>query len=302
MMCSWKHTHILVPLSFYIYLFYCIFPFALPSMLWHHTGKFLEGCLPTALIEEAASLVGMKDAIGSLQQGTSSDPSGRCYMDQNARLHGALSSALMLSYSMFPGMSSAGMTSTPSSPSSKLNPSTFQQQGSPQQETMKSAESTANIEAFTETLNTATKSAESISQDIDDLQMDIEALASHIGIDPQNLEDPVFDGMQQLGDFVDDYGAMISSASRSDKIRLYELAGGSHVKNKYDTSAPPLEKGKQSVIQAANDNATSLPGNQLTSETLPVNVTTSSNGDGTPNSSLPPQPDMPIPPFPVSIL
>lgn len=284
-----------------------MYPFALPSILWHHTGKFLEGRLPTALIEEAASLVGMKDAIGSLQ-GATSDPSGRCYMDQNARLQGALSSALMLSYSMLPGMSSAGMSSTPSSPSASLNPSAFQQQQqqqqqSPQQplsEGMRTAESNANIEAFTDTLNTASKSAESISQDIDDLQMDIEALASHIGIDPQHLQDPVFDGMEQLGDFVDDYGAMISSASRSDKIRLYELAGGSHVKNKYDTSAAPLEKGKQPIMNATNDNATSLPGTQPATGTLPINITPAPSGDGASTSSLTPQSAIPIPPFPVS--
>lgn len=213
---------------------------------------------------------------------------------------------------MLPGMSSAGMSSTPSSPSSSLNPSAFQQQQqqrqqqqqSPQQplsEAVRTAESNANIEAFTDTLNTASKSAESISQDIDDLQMDIEALASHIGIDPQHLQDPVFNGMEQLGDFVDDYGAMISSASRSDKIRLYELAGGSHVKNKYDTSSPPSEKGKQPIVNATNDNATSLPGNQPATGTLPINVTPAPSGDSASTSTLTPQSAVPIPPFPVSI-
>ncbi|KAI9029855.1 hypothetical protein CLU79DRAFT_732890 [Phycomyces nitens] len=90
----------------------------------------------------------------------------------------------------------------------------------------------ADLGAFSETLNTATRSAQAISQDIDDLQLNIEALAADIGIDASHFQD--LGTQMDMDQFTDDYSEMITSASRRDRIDLYELAGGSFVKSSFD--------------------------------------------------------------------
>jgi hypothetical protein len=78
------------------------------------------------------------------------------------------------------------------------------------------------ISGLAESLHTATRSAEAISQDIDDLQISIESLAATMGLDANGVED--FDGY--LDEFTDNYSNMISLATRNDKMQLFELAGG----------------------------------------------------------------------------
>ncbi|CAO3636783.1 unnamed protein product [Cunninghamella echinulata] len=90
------------------------------------------------------------------------------------------------------------------------------------------------IAGFSTSLNNATKSAEAISQDIDDLQTSIESLAATMGLDVDTND--TFDGY--LSQFSDNYSDMISSATRNDRIQLFKLAGGSHIPNKYDDSFP----------------------------------------------------------------
>lgn len=108
---------------------------------------------------------------------------------------------------------------------------------------------TADIESFTQTLNTAARSAEAISQDIDELQVDIENLAANIGIDPSLLTDLSFGDGNEIGDFTGDYQALIEGATRKEKIDLFELAGGSHVRNRYDSSSgSETEKGKSPSV------------------------------------------------------
>lgn len=72
---------------------------------------------------------------------------------------------------------------------------------------------------------TVTRYAEAITNDIDELQENVETLAAQLGIDPSQLPEKVQDGnfgLQQQ--FTTSYSNMISSASKNDKMRLFELA------------------------------------------------------------------------------
>ncbi|KAI9314959.1 hypothetical protein BX666DRAFT_1965098 [Dichotomocladium elegans] len=205
----------------------------------------LEGRLPTALIEEAAQLAGVKPLQGFGSISGTDDPVGS---------------------------SSSTAPSTVSSASS--------------------IEPAGELKNFTETLNSASRSAEAITQDIDELEADIEALAANIGIDTNRIGDGYLEG------FGSEYESMIMGASRSDKIRLYELAGGSHVKNKYDGSSPNLTKGKEATVpvpvpvlsSTAALNTSEMP---MVGGSLPV----------TPNSAQ--HPEIPVdilePPRPTSV-
>ncbi|CAO3585184.1 unnamed protein product [Absidia cylindrospora] len=86
------------------------------------------------------------------------------------------------------------------------------------------------IVGLAESLHTATRSAEAISQDIDDLQISIESLAATMGLDASGAEG--FDGY--LDEFTDNYSNMISSATKNDKMQLFELAGDSNTQDKYN--------------------------------------------------------------------
>ncbi|KAI8880226.1 hypothetical protein K501DRAFT_335554 [Backusella circina FSU 941] len=78
---------------------------------------------------------------------------------------------------------------------------------------------------FSRTLNSASKSAQTISEDIDMLQVNIESLANNLGIDPAQ-----FNGNLDAftGNFQDSYNSMISSANSDDKAKLFALAGGNN--------------------------------------------------------------------------
>ncbi|KAI9318082.1 hypothetical protein BX666DRAFT_1585876 [Dichotomocladium elegans] len=178
---------------------------------------------------------------------------GRFEADENLRLLKALSSALQTSYSITsPGLSTTDSTSSSAairySTDSQSSASKFSSSAhtlpvcTPDHPaaaaTATAAREPVNIASFSNTLDSASRSAEAITQNIEDLEADITALAEHIGIDTANLGD-LFDNEDRLGDFVDGYGFMISKASRMDKIKLFELAGGSHIKNRYDESKTP---------------------------------------------------------------
>jgi hypothetical protein len=68
------------------------------------------------------------------------------------------------------------------------------------------------------------RSANEITDDIDQLQVNVECLASQLGINPAQYSDRTF---CDFDDFSENYSTMISSASRMDKFRLFALAGGS---------------------------------------------------------------------------
>lgn len=69
---------------------------------------------------------------------------------------------------------------------------------------------------FSKTLNTATRSAQSITQDMDMLQMNIESLANNLGIDPDQFDED----LEMEHSFQDNYGNVMNSANTTDKSKL----------------------------------------------------------------------------------
>lgn len=72
---------------------------------------------------------------------------------------------------------------------------------------------------FSKTLNTATKSAQNITQDIDMLQMNIESLATNLGIDPNQ-----YDVEMDTENFQENYNNLMNFCnSTNDKLNLYTI-------------------------------------------------------------------------------
>lgn len=67
------------------------------------------------------------------------------------------------------------------------------------------------------------RSAQAITDDIDQLQENVEILAAQLGIDPTQFSGEKFN---DVGGFSKHYSNMIASASRTDKNRLFDLADG----------------------------------------------------------------------------
>lgn len=171
--------------------------------------------LPKGLIEEAASLAGM--TCNKLDETTSSKSSNNAPVAATtSSLSNILSSVLKLCN---PSSSSSGQQPQPQpeplqhhhshhsshhnhhhqasvtepmlrygSNHNTKNDLLLQQQQQ-QQLNNKDDGMKPNIVDFSKTLNTATKSAQSITQDIDMLQINIESLANNLGIDPSQFDD-----------------------------------------------------------------------------------------------------------------
>ncbi|KAG1277626.1 hypothetical protein G6F62_010899 [Rhizopus arrhizus] len=71
-----------------------------------------------------------------------------------------------------------------------------------------------------------TKSVLAISQDIDELEHNVESLAAQLGINSSHLPDHLVDFTPQAID--PDYTPLIQSASKSDKAQLYRLSDTTH--------------------------------------------------------------------------
>lgn len=198
-----------------------------------HVGTFSPmtfAGLPTALIEEAASIVGISSK--------SKDGTGMYPFSLGSDMSDMLSAAVELLYSI----KSIRPRSTGTSGSSSSSRPHIEHPTDANQ-----LETRGNIETFTDTLNTATRSAEAIAQEIDNLEFDIEALAANLGIDPRQFADKDFDSAERMYEFADGYSEMINSATRKDKIGLYKLAGGSHVRNEYDATTGAMTKGHPAI-------------------------------------------------------
>lgn len=177
------------------------------------------------------------------QQQQRDEALGRCQSTEEARLQEAFNRTLSsLSYSMF-SLFDSPKTADSSSSSSSGGTRSFQ--GPPTNDI---------TNPFPDAFNRVSCSAETITQDIDDLEADIEALASHIGIDSNDFGE-TFDYNEHMNDFRDGYGSMIAGASRSDKIQLFELAGGSHVRNRYDSEGREISSEGKKPASSATPNS-----------------------------------------------
>ncbi|KAI8880656.1 hypothetical protein K501DRAFT_335237 [Backusella circina FSU 941] len=178
--------------------------------------------LPKGLIDEAASLAGMSTAskLGSL--------------DNNSNNKTALSSVLSSVLRLY-------STQPPTSPMSDARPITgqqhtthsrnsFFQSSTPRSPTEENLENESLLNSFSRTLNTATRSARTISEGIDVLQMNIESLAQNLGLDPSQFNDDL-DGLRSR--FQEHYSDMIDAANQDDRSELFDLVadGNSRVNN-----------------------------------------------------------------------
>ncbi|KAI7849109.1 hypothetical protein BDC45DRAFT_292101 [Circinella umbellata] len=79
------------------------------------------------------------------------------------------------------------------------------------------------IQSNTQTIDAAQRSVHAIAQDIDDLQVNVEALADNLGINPSQLMgNGDFSGFYDQ--FSDEYSRLIASATQHDRNQLFELA------------------------------------------------------------------------------
>ncbi|KAG2234965.1 hypothetical protein INT48_005119 [Thamnidium elegans] len=188
--------------------------------------------LPKGLIEEAATLAGMSTkpdeaTSNKLRSVLSSSPVSSSFATSS--LSNILSSVLRL-YSNNP--------SPPTPPEQKSNMMNHEfRQDSDSLPYPRSPEDLNNnnmnpptLIDFSKTLNSATRSAQTITQDIDMLQVNIESLANNLGIDSSQFDED----METDRCFQDNYSNMINSANSADRAKLYAIAASNADLDKKD--------------------------------------------------------------------
>lgn len=155
---------------------------------------------PKGLIEEAASLAGMTSKLDDAKKSAAPLPNSLA----SSALSNILSSVLRLYSNNSPPSSELSQSminnhrnrqpqqQQASSSAAKENSSMSSSSDSfyPQSPREKKEDATPpSLVDFSKTLNTATRSAQNITQDIDMLQVNIESLANDLGIDPNQFDD-----------------------------------------------------------------------------------------------------------------
>ncbi|GAN06482.1 transcription factor hsf1 [Mucor ambiguus] len=155
---------------------------------------------PKGLIEEAASLAGLTSKLDNAKKSTAPLPNSLA----SSALSNILSSVLRLYSNNSPSSSELPQSTMnshrnrqphqqqASSSAAKENSSMSSSSSSlyPQSPREKKEDATpSSLVDFSKTLNTATRSAQNITQDIDMLQVNIESLANDLGIDPNQFDD-----------------------------------------------------------------------------------------------------------------
>ncbi|CEP12288.1 hypothetical protein [Parasitella parasitica] len=97
---------------------------------------------------------------------------------------------------------------------------------------------------------TASRSAQAITDDIDQLQENIEMLAVQLGIDPAQFGN---ESLDDFGFFSETYSDMISSASKTDKRRLFDLADGKKKMRQKQHSPQPTRPQDRTKATDPND-------------------------------------------------
>lgn len=179
-------------------------------------------CLPKALIKEAVSLAGMSNKFDSPEKLNTAPSSTTSHPPSSfaaSSLTNILSSALKLYSSAPPPQPiSATQNAVMNSNREELDePSELIQLSQTDREAEDQDLKAPSLMDFSKTLNTATRSAQSITQDMDMLQMNIESLANNLGIDPDQFDED----LEMENSFQDNYGNVINSANSTDKSKLY---------------------------------------------------------------------------------
>jgi hypothetical protein len=103
-----------------------------------------------------------------------------------------------------------------------------------------------NISQQSSDLAAVAKSAESINDDIDNLQGHIETLASQLGFDPINLGDDIENA--DIAMFMNSHDDLLSGASYNDKVSLFDLADSPFLRD-------PIRQQIKASREAANEHA-----------------------------------------------
>ncbi|KAI9249750.1 hypothetical protein BDA99DRAFT_216710 [Phascolomyces articulosus] len=266
------------------------------------------------------------EGVGEREEEKKLNSMGRCMPKNNSQNNGStrlaqsISDILRLTYSI--AQSDLGTTGSATDPSFSSSSSSTNQDSSThptgrntttgqqkEQQQRHPMMDHRDIETLKQTLDNATRSAESISNDIDGLQLDIESLAATIGLDPTQFSEQDFAGLDAQNVFTGGHTDMMANATRNDIIQLYQLAGGSHIRNRYDASqaskgkgvassvatpTPPSIAGDPQQQQQGGDmglNISSAPLMADASQAVPVGTTTTPIPT---DSGIPPQPDIPL--------
>ncbi|KAK4519503.1 uncharacterized protein ATC70_009739 [Mucor velutinosus] len=204
---------------------------------------------PKALIEEAASLAGMTSKLDSAKKSAAPLP--------NSLASSALSNILSSVLRLYSNNSPPSPELSQSMINNHHNRQHHQQQASssgakesssmssssdsfyPQSPREKKEDATPpSLVDFSKTLNTATRSAQNITQDIDMLQVNIESLANDLGIDPNQFDD---DAVSER--CFQDNGMMNNndSVSTADPFKIYNDMNSDQNMNQftYSLQQPP---------------------------------------------------------------
>lgn len=165
------------------------------------------------MIEEAASLAGMPISKLNLKQKSKSSSS----MPLNSNLATSALSNIVNSVLKLYSPQSSRLANAPGINQSQLPNHSKQAELQDNKSTnMINDNSAVSLNDFSQTLNTATKSAQSITQDIDTLQLNIETLANELGIDPNQFDDEL--------DLQDNYQQMLKPTSNPNFVELHNDA------------------------------------------------------------------------------
>ncbi|KAI8083282.1 uncharacterized protein B0P05DRAFT_467684, partial [Gilbertella persicaria] len=176
--------------------------------------------LPRGLIEEAASLAGMSTKLDDMSKINSSTPMSSSVA--SSALSNIFSSAIRL-YSASNSPDQRNINQANKTEDGKPMPNSFEsviQYPQSPQEMTSDQDKAPSIVDFSRTLNIATRSAQSITQDIDMLQASIESLANNLGVDPSQFDD---DMEADIG-LHDNYSHMLSTVNQPNDPKLYAIA------------------------------------------------------------------------------
>lgn len=209
--------------------------------------SIVVGNVPRNLIEEAASLAGMVPS-------NENSKTGKYNLLPRMELLETLLLASRL-YSSLPPRSASSPNS--GSDTSQEYDSYSIQQPPGFANASDPTEIPRDIQGYSETLDMATRSVQSISQDIDDLQLNVEALASDLGIHPEQFTSDFT--TTHLDQFENEHRLMISSATQYDKNKLFELAGDPMVKNYYSSEHVSSKSPAATSSSSSSSSATFEP-------------------------------------------
>ncbi|KAI8145514.1 hypothetical protein BJV82DRAFT_39936 [Fennellomyces sp. T-0311] len=206
--------------------------------------------MPRQLIKEAASLAGMEIPDDTPTQDMSAGPSMSSGGEASSSSNSSVDSPT-------PDPSLASATAQQAGAANYAHPMQYAMPAMNEYPSSASLTDIGSITSCSQTIDSATRSVQAIAQDIDDLQMNVEALAGDLGINPSQLAgDFVSNGFHDQ--FADEYSRLIASATHQDRKMLFELANN----RVYEAMNKPA------YLQLRNSNGQQSQHQQLSNNTI----------------------------------